>query len=108
MKGDILNLMNPFHSLLLSRELTCIQKKTQLSLADIRTAIAIEHLAVQPCADELLEIINQSPSLIKVREMVAKDPKIAAWRASEEYLTLTSNSKGFFMDPRKFLPPPKN
>lgn len=76
-------------------------------MADIRTATLIEHLAVQPFADELMDIITKVPSLMKVREKVTNDPKIAAWRASQEYQTLTSNSKGFFMDPMKFLTAPK-
>ncbi|GJJ74856.1 hypothetical protein EMPS_07214 [Entomortierella parvispora] len=79
----------------------------KLSLADIRTANAIEHLSVQPCADELMDIIKKAPSLMKVRETVANDPKIAAWRASKEYQTLTSNSKAFFLNPMKFMGPPK-
>ncbi|KAG0056022.1 Glutathione S-transferase S1 [Gryganskiella cystojenkinii] len=79
----------------------------RLSLADIRTANAIEHLAVQPCAEELLEIVAQSPQLLKVRETVANDPRIAAWRASEAYKTLHSGSKAFFVNPMKFVPKPK-
>ncbi|KAF9361802.1 hypothetical protein BGX26_011797 [Mortierella sp. AD094] len=80
----------------------------KLSLADIRTANAIEHFAVQPEAPELMEIINKSEALLKVREAVAKDPKIAAWRADELYKKLSQGSVAFFANPFAFMPAPKN
>ncbi|KAG0056023.1 hypothetical protein BGZ83_006636 [Gryganskiella cystojenkinii] len=73
----------------------------KLSLADIRTACLIENFAVQPFGEELLEAISKSRSLLKVRETVAKDPKIAAWRAGEQYQKLTAASKAFFANPKK-------
>ncbi|KAG0363539.1 hypothetical protein BGZ54_008119 [Gamsiella multidivaricata] len=81
----------------------------KLSLADIRTAVAIEHLTLQPQAAQIMEVINKSEPLIKVKETVAKDPKIAAWRASEQGRKLTEASKAFFTNPPfASKPPPKN
>ncbi|KAF8937349.1 hypothetical protein BGZ58_002844 [Dissophora ornata] len=78
----------------------------KLSLADIRTACAIEHFAVQPEASELMEIVNKSVALCKVRETVAVHPKIAPWRASEQYQKLSQGSVAFFANPFAFIPPP--
>lgn len=77
-----------------------------MSLADIRTANLIEHIAVQPQAAQVLEVINKSAALNQLRETVAKDAKIAKWRASPEYAKLQESSKAFFADPMKFIGPP--
>ncbi|KAF9173758.1 hypothetical protein BGX21_009378 [Mortierella sp. AD011] len=80
----------------------------KLSLADIRTACAIEHFALLPEAPELMEIINKSEALLKVRETVAKDPKIATWRDSELYKKLSHGSIAFFTNPFAFIKAPSN
>ena len=72
---------------------------SQLSLADIRTAVLIEHFAILPQADQIMELINKSEAILKVRDTVARDPKIAAWRASQEGRTLTESSVAFFVNP---------
>ncbi|KAF9083431.1 hypothetical protein BGX27_004135 [Mortierella sp. AM989] len=71
----------------------------KLSLADIRTANAIEHFALQPEGPELMEIIGKSEALSKVRQAVAKDVNIAAWRSGDLCKRLYQDSVGFFANP---------
>ncbi|KAG0347598.1 hypothetical protein BG005_011997 [Podila minutissima] len=68
----------------------------RLSLADIRVANILEHMAIEPDADALLAIVAKYPLVLKLREMVANHPKLAAWRQSEECHT-------FFNDMRVFM-----
>ncbi|KAF9186667.1 hypothetical protein BGZ51_009336 [Haplosporangium sp. Z 767] len=75
----------------------------KISLADIRTVSVIEHFMAQPEGDEIMEIINMSEALTKVRENVLKEPKIAEWRASAKYQKLFGDSKIFFADPLAFF-----
>ncbi|KAF9572271.1 hypothetical protein EC968_010062 [Mortierella alpina] len=70
-----------------------------LTMADIRTANVIDHFAILPEAKEILEVIRKSEALMKVHANVLKDPKIAAWRASEKYRSLTEASKAFYINP---------
>ncbi|KAF9207491.1 hypothetical protein BGZ49_000306 [Haplosporangium sp. Z 27] len=79
----------------------------KLSLADIRTANLIDHFSALPEASQFMELINKSEALMKVRETVAKDPKIAAWRADERYKKLYQSSVTFFSNPFAFAGPPK-
>ncbi|CAO3565860.1 unnamed protein product [Mortierella alpina] len=71
----------------------------QLSLADIKTANAIDHLGLQPGGQQLVDLIMRSPALKKVHTAVAQSPRIAAWRASQEYQLLSRGTKAFFADP---------
>ncbi|KAG0096828.1 hypothetical protein BGZ93_003939 [Podila epicladia] len=67
----------------------------RLSLADIRVSNLLEHLAVQPNADELMAIVAKYPHVFKLREQVAHHPKLAAWRQSEGWQNYARNMKGF-------------
>ncbi|KAF9968873.1 hypothetical protein BGZ70_000017 [Mortierella alpina] len=78
----------------------------KLTLADIRTANVIDHFSVQPEAKPIMDIVGKSEALMKVHATVMKDPKIAAWRASEKYRGLAESSKGFFVNPRALLAAP--
>ncbi|KAF9959718.1 hypothetical protein BGZ72_008965 [Mortierella alpina] len=71
----------------------------KLSLSDIRTANAIDHLGLQPGGQQLVDLIMRSPALRKVHATVAQSPRIAAWRASQEYQLLSKGTKAFFADP---------
>ncbi|KAG0249304.1 hypothetical protein BG011_009432 [Mortierella polycephala] len=75
----------------------------KISLADIHTVCVIEHFSCQPEGDEIMELINKSEALAKVRENVLKEPKIAAWKASAKHQELTEASKAFFKDPLTFF-----
>ncbi|KAG0341948.1 Glutathione S-transferase S1 [Podila horticola] len=75
----------------------------KLSLADIRVSNMLEHFAQQPCASELIEILQKYPNLYKMRESVANHPKLAAWRKSEGWTTIDKTSKAFFENPFAFL-----
>lgn len=75
----------------------------QLSLADIKTANAIDHFACQPKGDELIEIIKTSPALWKVKETVDSHPKLAKWRVSEEFKELEASTKAFYDNPYAFM-----
>ncbi|KAF9562233.1 hypothetical protein BGW38_008993, partial [Lunasporangiospora selenospora] len=76
----------------------------RLSLADIRTAYAIEHFLVQPESEVILKKIKESAVLYKVYETVAKNPKIAAWRESDEFKKLGEMSRQFFINPMANIP----
>lgn len=67
----------------------------RLSLADIRVANVLEHLANHPCGDELMAIVAKYPHVSKVRESVANHPKLKVWRQSEEWQTYSKSMKGF-------------
>ncbi|KAF9207284.1 hypothetical protein BGZ59_011255 [Podila verticillata] len=67
----------------------------RLSLADIRVANILEHLANQPNADDLMAIVAKYPHVFKVRESVANHPKLKAWRQSEGWLTYQKSMRGF-------------
>ncbi|KAF9407980.1 hypothetical protein BGZ94_002493 [Podila epigama] len=69
----------------------------KLSLADIRVSNFLEHLACQPMAEnDLLPVMRNYPNVFKLRESVARHPKLHAWRTSEQWSTFEKNSKGFF------------
>ncbi|KAF9968872.1 hypothetical protein BGZ70_000016 [Mortierella alpina] len=70
-----------------------------ISLADIKTANVIDHLGLQPGGQQLIHLIMRSPALRKVHATVAQSPRIAAWRASQEYLLLSKGTRAFFADP---------
>ncbi|KAF9434300.1 hypothetical protein BGZ76_008241 [Entomortierella beljakovae] len=69
----------------------------KLSLADIKTSNAIDHLAHQPNGKEMIEMIRASPSIWKVKETV--DAKLAKWRACEDFKKLASSTTEFYLDP---------
>ncbi|KAF9933091.1 hypothetical protein FBU30_006592 [Linnemannia zychae] len=75
----------------------------KLSLADIRTANVIEHFADQPEAEALMALINKSEPLLKVREAVAKHPKLLKYKSGEAYKKLSENNRGFYADPMAFI-----
>ncbi|KAG0013665.1 hypothetical protein BGZ82_002066 [Podila clonocystis] len=68
----------------------------RLSLADIRVANILEHLSIEPEADDLLAIVSEYPHVFKLREMVANHPNLAAWRQSE-------SCHKFYNDMRVFM-----
>ncbi|KAF9326290.1 hypothetical protein BG006_010283 [Podila minutissima] len=67
----------------------------RLSLADIRVANILEHMAIEPDADALLAIVAKYPLVFKLREMVANHPKLAAWRQSEGCHPFFNNMRVF-------------
>ncbi|KAF9897845.1 hypothetical protein BX616_004888 [Lobosporangium transversale] len=71
----------------------------ELTLADIRTTAFFNHLSHQPEGPELMEIVKAAPALWKVMETVNNHPKLAKYRASEDYKTLVENTIGFYKDP---------
>ncbi|KAF9128358.1 hypothetical protein BGW39_005138 [Mortierella sp. 14UC] len=75
----------------------------KLSLADIRTANVIEHFATQPESEALMAIVNKSEPLLKVRDAVAKDPKMAQWRSGNEYKAFYEGNIAFFANPYAFM-----
>ncbi|KAF9137906.1 hypothetical protein BG015_002560 [Linnemannia schmuckeri] len=77
----------------------------KLTLADIRTANLIEHLLLQTGGEYLLNIVNRSFSMRKLRMEVAHDPRVDKWRSSRAYKTLTDATGRYFSDP--FAPTPK-
>jgi hypothetical protein len=70
-----------------------------MSLADIRTANLLRHFSLQPFGAELMEIINQAPALIKLKETVESDPKMHQWKNSDEAKKLAAATKAFFVNP---------
>ncbi|KAF9287028.1 hypothetical protein BGZ88_008776 [Linnemannia elongata] len=75
----------------------------KLSLADIRTANAIEHFATQPESAPLMAIINKSVPLTKLRDTVAKHPKMVQWRSGAEYKGFYEGNIAFFANPFAFM-----
>jgi hypothetical protein len=71
-------------------------------LADIRTAIVIEHFATQVESKDLMALINKSAPLTRLRETVAKHPKLAQWRSGDEYKTFYDNNIAFYANPAAF------
>ncbi|KAI1311304.1 hypothetical protein EDD11_003484 [Mortierella claussenii] len=67
----------------------------QLSIADIKTASIIEHL-VRVCGDQVLISEELTPAIMAVKTNLEKNPKYAAWRASEQYQKFTASNIGFF------------
>lgn len=74
-----------------------------MTLADIKTANAIDHFALQPKGDDLVEIIKKSPALWKVKETVDSHPKLSKWRTSEEFKELEAGTKAFYENPYAYL-----
>ena len=74
-----------------------------MTLADIKTANAIDHFALQPKGEDLIEIIKKSPALWKVKETVDSDPKLAKWRISEEFKELEASTKAFYENPYAYM-----
>ncbi|KAG0042987.1 hypothetical protein BGZ89_006680, partial [Linnemannia elongata] len=57
-----------------------------LSLADLMTANAIDHIKCLHKGDEILDKIKQgSPEIWKVKETVDSEPRLQTWRQSEAY-----------------------
>ncbi|KAF9289218.1 hypothetical protein BGZ68_009817 [Mortierella alpina] len=79
----------------------------KLTLADIRTANVLDHWATLPEGKEIMEIVGKSEALMKVYATVSKEPKLAAWRASEKYRELTEANKAFFVNPFAAIAAPK-
>ncbi|KAG0203494.1 hypothetical protein BGX28_004247 [Mortierella sp. GBA30] len=75
----------------------------KLTLADIRTANVIDHFSAVPEAEKIMAVIKKSEALMKVHDKVLRDPKIAAWRASEKYQELYKGSQAFFANPFAFM-----
>ncbi|KAK5820816.1 hypothetical protein F5H01DRAFT_365213 [Linnemannia elongata] len=58
----------------------------KLSLADLMTANAIDHIKCLHKGDEILDKIKQgSPEIWKVKETVDSEPRLQTWRQSEAY-----------------------
>ncbi|KAG0273871.1 hypothetical protein BGZ97_010608, partial [Linnemannia gamsii] len=74
-----------------------------LSLADIRTANAIEHFATQPESAALMAIVNKSVPLTKLRDTVTKHPKMVHWRSGNEYKGYYEGNVAFFANPFAFM-----
>ncbi|KAG9066594.1 hypothetical protein KI688_012502 [Linnemannia hyalina] len=75
----------------------------KLSLADIRTANTIEHLAAQPESATLMAIVNKSAPLTKLRDMVAKHPKLVQWRSGADYKGYFEGNRAFYANPAAFM-----
>ncbi|KAF9899574.1 hypothetical protein EC991_008611 [Linnemannia zychae] len=75
----------------------------KLSLADIRTANVIEQFSTQPESEALMAIINKSEPLLKVRDAVAKDPKMVKWRSGNEYKAFHEGNIAFYSNPFAFM-----
>ncbi|KAF9146112.1 hypothetical protein BG015_011696 [Linnemannia schmuckeri] len=75
----------------------------KLSLADIRTANTIEHFAAQPESATLMEIVNKSAPLIKLRDTVAKHPKLVQWRSGNDYKRYYEGNLAFYANPAAFM-----
>ncbi|KAG0306546.1 hypothetical protein BGZ98_002164 [Dissophora globulifera] len=67
----------------------------QLSIADIKTATAIDHL-VRLCGDKVQISDELTPAIMAVKYSLEKHPKYAEWRASEQYQAFTSANIAFF------------
>ncbi|KAF9966203.1 hypothetical protein BGZ70_003016 [Mortierella alpina] len=57
----------------------------KISLADILTANAIDHFAIQYGGPQIIELVKKSPEIWKVKEKVDAEPRLQAWRQSEGY-----------------------
>ncbi|KAF9433509.1 Glutathione S-transferase S1 [Entomortierella beljakovae] len=77
----------------------------KLSLADIRTANMIEHLALIPEAAEIMGVVNKSEAIMKVQQSVRDHPNIAKWRSTEAYNKLAKTSAAFYKDPSVLTKP---
>ncbi|KAF9137907.1 hypothetical protein BG015_002561 [Linnemannia schmuckeri] len=75
----------------------------KLSLADIRTANIIEQFVTQPESATLMAIINKSVPLTKLRDTVAKHPKMAQWRSGSEYKSYYEANVAFYANPYAFI-----
>ncbi|KAG0215444.1 hypothetical protein BGX33_001185 [Mortierella sp. NVP41] len=75
----------------------------KLSLADIRTANAIEHFATQPESEALMAIVNKSAALLKVCDTVNKHPKMVEWKSGKQYKAMYEGNIGFFADPFAYM-----
>ncbi|KAG0047300.1 hypothetical protein BGZ83_007630 [Gryganskiella cystojenkinii] len=75
----------------------------KLTLADIKTANAIDHFSLQPQGKDFVEIIKKSPALWKVKETVDSDPKLTKWRASEEFKQLEDSTKAYYENPFAYM-----
>ncbi|KAF9541406.1 hypothetical protein EC957_003082 [Mortierella hygrophila] len=75
----------------------------KLSLADIRTANTIEYFAAQPESATLMAIVNKSAPLIKLRDTVAKHPKLVQWRSGVDYKGYFEGNRAFYANPTAFM-----
>ncbi|KAG0012087.1 hypothetical protein BGZ81_001778 [Podila clonocystis] len=67
----------------------------RLSLADIRVANVLEHLSIEPEADDLLAIVSKYPHVFKLRELVANHPNLVEWRESKTCHTFYNDMRVF-------------
>ncbi|KAF9184015.1 hypothetical protein BGZ51_003631 [Haplosporangium sp. Z 767] len=67
----------------------------QLSIADIKTASVIEHL-ICICGDDVQISEELTPAIMAVKTNLEKNPKYAAWIASEQYQEFTAKNIAFF------------
>jgi hypothetical protein len=68
----------------------------QLSLADIKLANFIDHLAMQPGGPMLVRTFQMYPTVWKVRETVCMDRKIATWRSTGRHRALSVVTSDYY------------
>ncbi|KAG0357064.1 Glutathione S-transferase S1 [Podila minutissima] len=68
----------------------------KITLADIHLVSTLDHFAELPRGEEIVDKFRASPLLWKVKETVEADPRIAAWRESEEFKKLHEAGKKFY------------
>ncbi|CAO3574553.1 unnamed protein product [Mortierella alpina] len=68
----------------------------KISLADLLTANAIDHFAIQFGGPQIIELIKKSPEIWKVKEKVDAEPRLQAWRQSEGYKSHVRSSVAMY------------
>ncbi|KAG0227564.1 Glutathione S-transferase S1 [Actinomortierella wolfii] len=68
----------------------------RLSLADIHVAAIMDHFFLQPMAAPIRKAFEASELLMKVKQTVDSDPRLAAWKASQQYKDLEQETIRFY------------
>lgn len=72
----------------------CVSNR--LSLADIHLASVIDHFSHLPSGKEITAMFQKSRAIWAVKEMVEKNPEIAAWKSTEECKAISAKSVTFY------------
>ncbi|KAF9978143.1 Glutathione S-transferase S1 [Actinomortierella ambigua] len=68
----------------------------KLSLADIHVAAIMDHFFLQPMAEPIRKALEASELLMKVKQSVDREPRLAAWKATQSYKALEEETIRFY------------
>ncbi|KAF9162576.1 hypothetical protein DFQ26_003419 [Actinomortierella ambigua] len=68
----------------------------RLSLADIHVAAVMDHFFLQPMGEPIRKVLEASELLMKVKQSVDNEPRLASWKKTQQYKVLEEETIQFY------------